>query len=171
MKNKKRYLIDWNHKVDEVLVNLRKKCKCGHTQVVPYSRKYDHTICHYCGGRLYYDDKKQKEYDEKCKKEMFRLRMNKSLKEATEKQKREKQIKKMVDKKKLKRKYFKTNLDYFNFCKNMTIEIYIVNKTDSGNIVVYYGNKLGRHVINDSTKKRNIKKRQKQIIYAKKNSR
>ena len=171
MKSKKRYLIDWNHRIDEVLVNLKRKCKCGHTQVVPYSRKYDYAICHYCGGRLYYDDQKQKQYDEKCKKEMFRLRMNRTLEKATEKQKREKQIKKMVDKKKLKRKYFKTNIDYFNFCKNMTIEIYIVNKTNSGNIVVYYGAKPGRRVTNKDTMKKNIKQRQKQIMYAKKNSR
>ena len=51
-----------------------------------------------------------------------------------------------IDKKKLKRKCFKNNSDYFKFCKNMTEQIYIVGTTSSksGKIVVYYGAKLGR---------------------------
>ena len=48
-------------------------------------------------------------------------------------------------KKKLKRRYFNKNIDYFKFCKKGTMKIYIVDTSNkSGKIVVYYGPKLGR---------------------------
>lgn len=52
----------------------------------------------------------------------------------------------VINKKKLKKRYFKNNSDYFTFCKNMTVQIYIVDTTSSKpeKIIVYYGAKLGR---------------------------
>ena len=64
---------------------------------------------------------------------------------------------KLINKKKLKRRYFNKNIDYFKFCKKGTMKIYIVDTSNkSGKIVVYYGPKLGRPPKN---KKTNSKRR------------
>ena len=75
---------------------------------------------------------------------MFKL--NKCLDQAKEDINKAMRNGRVIDKKKLKRKYFKNNSDYFKFCKNMTVQIYIVDTTSSksGKIIVYYGAKLGR---------------------------
>ena len=145
MKKQKRF-IDFNQILDNAVANCKKKCKCGHTRVVPYSSKHEYVICSCCGGRLYFDDAKQKEYDDKVAKNEFMFKLNKCLNQ--DKKDISKTVRKgrVIDKKKLKRKYFKNNLDYFKFCKNMTVQIYIVDTTSSksGKIIVYYGKKLGR---------------------------
>lgn len=144
MKKQSRF-IDFNQRLDNAVADCKKKCKCGHTKVVPYSTKYEYLICNWCGGRLYFDDAKQKEYDDKVAKNEFMFKLNKCLDQAKEDINKAMRKGRVIDKKKLKRKYFKNNSDYFKFCKDVTIQIYIVDTTiKSGKIVVYYGAKLGR---------------------------
>ena len=132
--------------MDIAVADYKKKCKCGHTKVVPYSTKYEYLICNWCRGRLYFDDAKQKEYDDKIAKNEFMFKLNKCLDQAKENINKDMRKGRVIDKKKLKRRYFKNYSDYFTFCKNMTVQIYIVDTTSSksGKIVVYYGAKLGR---------------------------
>ena len=157
MKKQKRFM-DFNHRLDKSVANCKKKCKCGHTKVVPYSTKYEYLICNWCGRRLYFDDAKQKEYDDKVAKNEFMFKLNKCLDQSKEDINKDinKDMKKgrAIDKKKLKRRYFKNNSEYFTFCKNMTVQIYIVDTTSSksGKIIVYYGAKLGRPPKNKLTK-------------------
>ena len=137
--------MDFNHRLDKALGDYKKKCKCGHTKVVPYSTKYEYLICNWCGGRLYFDDAKQKEYDNKVAKNEFMFKLNKCLDQSKEDTNKAMRKSRVIDKKKLKRRYFNNNAEYFNFCKNMTIQVYIVDTTSkSGKIVVYYGARLGR---------------------------
>lgn len=134
--------IDAYQKLDDKLSHLKKTCKCGHTQIVPVSSRYEYVLCKYCGTRLYRDNKKQREYDKKVRKNDFVYKLNKCLKylnkDVTKTDKR------IVNKDKLKKKYFDNNFQYFNFSKKPNITIYIVTKTDSGRIKVYYGPKKGR---------------------------
>ena len=78
MKKQSRF-IDFNQQLDNAVEKCKKKCKCGHTKVVPYSSKYEYLICNWCGGRLYFDDAKQKEYDDEVAKNDFMFKLNKCL--------------------------------------------------------------------------------------------
>lgn len=142
MENKKRY-IDYNQRLDYVCAELKKKCRCGHTQIVPMSSKREYVLCKWCNARLYWDDNKQQEYNKKVAKDNFIFNLKKCIKD---KEKESMLREEIMNKKNLKRKYFKNNADYFNFCKDVKIQIYIVDTTSSksGNIIVYYGTKLGR---------------------------
>lgn len=157
MKKQKKF-IDFNQRLDNAIADCKKKCKCGHTKIVPYSSKYDYILCSWCGGRLYFDDNKQKEYDDRVAKNDFVFKLNKCLEKRNiqknnndnEKEKENKTI----NKKKLKRKYFKSNNEYFKFCNKPTIKIYFVYFIEkTGNIAVCYGARLGRPPKN---RKRNI---------------
>ena len=145
MKKQSRF-IDFNQQLDNAVEKCKKKCKCGHTKVVPYSSKYEYLICSWCGGRLYFDEAKQKEYDDEVAKNDFMFKLNKCLNKDENEINNNNNKRKLINKKKLKRRYFKNNSDYFTFCKNMTVQIYIVDTTSSksGKIIVYYGTKLGR---------------------------
>lgn len=138
MKKQNKFM-DFNQRLDNAVANCKKKCKCGHTRVVPYSSKHEYVICSWCGGRLYFDDAKQKEYDKKVAKNDFMFKLNKCLDQAKKDISETMRKGRVIDKKKLKRKYFKNNADYFTFCKDVTIQIYIVDTTSkTGKIVVYY---------------------------------
>ena len=129
--------MDYNQKLESVLVKYKKKCKCGHTKIVPPSRHYEYLICDWCGGRLYHDENKQKEHNKKVAKDNFLYNVRKFLSE-------ENKMKK-IDKKKLKKKCLKNSEEYFKFCNNDKIQIYIVETvTNSEKVIVYYGKKLGR---------------------------
>lgn len=144
MKKQKRF-IDFYQKLDSAVSNYKKKCKCGHTSVVPHSSKYEYVMCSWCGGRLYFDDAKQKEYDKKVAKNDFMFKLNKCLDQAKKDINKTMGKGRVINKKKLKKKCFKNNLEYFAFCKDVTVQIYIVDTTSkSGKIVVYYGARLGR---------------------------
>lgn len=144
MKKQNKFM-DFNQRLDNAVANCKKKCKCGHTRVVPYSSKHEYVICSWCGGRLYFDDAKQKEYDKKVAKNDFMFKLNKCLDQAKKDISETMRKGRVIDKKKLKRKYFKNNADYFTFCKDVTIQIYVVDTTSkAGKIVVYYGTRLGR---------------------------
>lgn len=144
MKKQNKFM-DFNQRLDNAVANCKKKCKCGHTRVVPYSSKHEYVICSWCGGRLYFDDAKQKEYDKKVAKNDFMFKLNKCLDQAKKDISETMRKSRVIDKKKLKRKYFKNNADYFTFCKDVTIQIYVVDTTSkAGKIVVYYGTRLGR---------------------------
>ena len=160
MKKQSRF-IDFNQKLDNILADYKKKCKCGHTKVVPYSSKYEYLICSWCGRRLYFDDAKQKEYDKKVAKNNFMFKLNKCLDQAKEDVNKTMDKGRGIDKKKLKRRYFNNNTEYFNFCRNMTVQIYIVDMTSSksGKIIVYYGAKLGRPPKNKLTQKKYYKRK------------
>lgn len=71
---KKRY-IDRIQKLDEVMMQYKKHCKCGHTQIVPPCIKGDYILCKWCGGRLYKDDKLQQLHDEKVERDNFRFKL------------------------------------------------------------------------------------------------
>ena len=105
MKKQKRF-IDFNQRLDNAVADCKKKCKCGHTKVVPYSTKYEYLICNWCGGRLYFDDAKQKEYDDKVAKNDFMFKLNKCLDQAKEDISKTMDKGRVIDKKKLKRKYY-----------------------------------------------------------------
>ena len=83
MKNKK--YIDWNQRLDEAAAECRKKCRCGHTVIVPYSSKYDYVLCSWCNGRVYRDDEKQKIHDTKVDKADFIYNLNKCIEKSKEK--------------------------------------------------------------------------------------
>ena len=142
MKKQSRF-IDFNQRLDIAVADCKKKCKCGHTKVVPYSTKYEYLICNWCGGRLYFDDAKQKEYDDKVDKEEFKYRLNKTI-EKTNKKVEPMKRKRQINTSKIKKKTFKSNTDYFKFCNNINVTIYIVEYTDKGKIRIYYGAKVGR---------------------------
>lgn len=140
---KKDKCIDYNQKLDNALACCKRKCKCGHTKVVPFSIKRDYVLCGWCGSRIYFEEEKQQKYDEKVAKDNFIFQLNKVIQRNQEKKKMKKD--RVVDKSKLKKKYFKNNSDYFAFCKDVTVQIYIVDTTSkTGKIIVYYGAKLGR---------------------------
>ena len=85
MERKNKKFIDWNQRMDNVLTDLKKRCRCGHTKVVPKSKKFEYVLCNWCGGRLYYDDAKQKEYEEKVDKEEFKYKLNKTIEKTNKK--------------------------------------------------------------------------------------
>ena len=105
--------IDFNQQLDNAVEKCKKKCKCGHTKVVPYSSKYEYLICSWCGGRLYFDDAKQKEYDDEVAKNDFMFKLNKCLNKDENEIKNNNSKRKLINKKKLKRRYFNKNIDYF----------------------------------------------------------
>ena len=55
----------------------KKTCECGCVSIVPSNTENDrdYITCRWCGLRLYKDDEKQKEYNEKLRKDEFRLKM------------------------------------------------------------------------------------------------
>lgn len=56
---------------DDMMTDAKKKCKCGHTQLVYKNNQRDYGTCTWCGRRLYVDDKKQLEYNKKRDREEF----------------------------------------------------------------------------------------------------
>ena len=143
MERKNKKFIDWNQKIDTVLIDLKKKCRRGHTNVVPKSNKHDYVICNWCGVHLYYDDVRQKEYEKKVDKEEFMYKLNETIEKANKKVEPMKR-KRQINTDKMKKKIFKNNSEYFNFCNKINVTIYIVEYTDKGYIRIYYGAKVGR---------------------------
>ena len=143
MERKNKKFIDWNQRMDNVLTDLKKRCRCGHTKVVPKSNKFEYVLCNWCGGRLYYDDAKQKEYEKKVDKEEFKYKLNKTI-EKTNKKVEPMKRKRQINTSKMKKKTFNSNNDYFKFCNSINVTIYIVEYTDKGKIRIYYGAKIGR---------------------------
>ena len=148
---KKKRFIDYDQKLDNALVELKRKCKCGHTKIIPYNKNFEYVICSWCGARIYRDEEKQKNYDKDCEKKEFMFKLNqcmdyinKNLEEPCDDIELHYMEDKKFEKKRLKRKYFKDNGDYFNFCNDNNIKVYIVSITPSGKIVVYYGPRVGR---------------------------
>ena len=54
-----------------IITNFKKKCRCGHTQVVLNKKDREFVICTYCGNYLYADDDKQVIYYAKKDKDKF----------------------------------------------------------------------------------------------------
>ena len=55
----------------------KKTCECGCVSIVPANTENDrdYITCRWCGMRIYKDDEKQKEYNEKIERERFRMKM------------------------------------------------------------------------------------------------
>ena len=51
---------------------LKKKCECGHTQLLTPMKDKEYVLCTWCNRRLYFDEKKQQEHNYKCAKEEFK---------------------------------------------------------------------------------------------------
>ena len=70
------------HKVDICLIEYKRKCTCGHTQIVaPASpNKSEWVLCTYCSARLYRDKQKQAAHDKKVAQENFRMKMKEYMK-------------------------------------------------------------------------------------------
>ena len=62
-------------KIENALSCCKRKCICGHTQIITKRKNLEYVICTHCGGRIYYDKIKQKEHDNKCNKEEFKRRL------------------------------------------------------------------------------------------------
>lgn len=58
-------------KLTNAITEAKKKCRCGHTQLLINKKNRDYVLCTYCGTRLYYDNCKQKEYNLKIDKDNF----------------------------------------------------------------------------------------------------
>lgn len=88
MRNKE--FFDNNAKYMHKTSKFKKLCKCGHPQIVPKKNvgKLDYTICRFCGGRLYYDDEKQKQHDKKCERENFRVQIYNLMRKTTKKRRK-----------------------------------------------------------------------------------
>lgn len=52
-----------------------KKCSCGHSVIVYPTMKRDYTYCTWCNKKVFKDSEDQRIYDEKLKKEAFRMNM------------------------------------------------------------------------------------------------
>ena len=72
------------------------------------------------------------------------------IKERENKELREKKRSTRLNRKNMKKRYFKSNTEYFKFCDRIDITIYIVDTTKADKIVVWYGAKLGRPKKNNS---------------------
>lgn len=141
-----RKYIDQEHKLYKSLADFKKKCKCGHTVYVGKNNpnKKNYVICSHCGTRVYYYKHDQDQYDRKVRKDEFIFKFNKCLNETLTSE-INKDRKRKVNKKRLKKKTFKNNNDYFKFFNNDKYTVYIVEKDiKNGTIVIYYGLKIGR---------------------------
>lgn len=77
-KRYKKY-VDLTHRIDNSMSSLRRRCKCGHSMIVYILKERDYLICTWCGSRVYADENKQQEYDEKCKVNEFKFNLNKVM--------------------------------------------------------------------------------------------
>ena len=71
--------IDNEQKLMDKTADIKRRCKCGHTQLLKRSKGREYDLCTWCGSRLYYDKHKQLIYDEKCLRDEFRFNIFKYL--------------------------------------------------------------------------------------------
>ncbi len=62
-------------KLSSVITENKRKCRCGHTQLVPRRKDVEFVLCSHCNGRLYADDHKQMVYEKKRDREEFMYKM------------------------------------------------------------------------------------------------
>lgn len=62
-------------KLQSLFSNNKRKCSCGHSVDTISTHKKDYVICTWCGKKLFKDAKKQEDYEEKLKRENFRMKM------------------------------------------------------------------------------------------------
>lgn len=65
--------------ITKSITDAKKKCRCGHTQLVIKKHDSDFVLCTWCSGRLYFDDEKQKIYEHERNRNEFLYRMRKVL--------------------------------------------------------------------------------------------
>lgn len=61
----------------DAIQEYKKKCQCGHTQLVPTFEEY--VICSHCKRKIFRDDLKQQEAIEKRKRDDFKFKIKKVL--------------------------------------------------------------------------------------------
>lgn len=61
----------------EVEQEYKKKCECGHTQLVPTFEEY--AICTHCNKKIFRDDSKQELAIEQRKRDDFKLKLKKLI--------------------------------------------------------------------------------------------
>ena len=59
-------------RLSEMRSNYRYKCKCSHTLFIYPMEHLEYKLCNYCGGRVYTDPEKQKEWE---RKENFKIKL------------------------------------------------------------------------------------------------
>ena len=62
----------------EAIQEYKKKCYCGHPQLIPVFEEY--VICTNCNCKIYRDDAKQEDYQLKIHQEDFRYKLGRLLK-------------------------------------------------------------------------------------------
>lgn len=66
--------------IEDKMSEYRRYCKCGHSITVAPIGLKEYFLCSWCGGRIYRDLQKQKEYDEKCSRDEFKFKFSQILK-------------------------------------------------------------------------------------------
>lgn len=79
---------EYNQMIADNLAKGKRKCRCGHTVILPIFKNCDYVICNWCGGRMYYDVVLQKEHDKQCEREEFRMAIRNKIKEQSKKKRR-----------------------------------------------------------------------------------
>lgn len=77
--------IDNEQRFMDKTAEAKRRCRCGHTQLLKHSKGREYDLCTWCESRLYYDKCKQIKYDEKCLRDEFRFNVFKYI-EATQKE-------------------------------------------------------------------------------------
>lgn len=67
--------IDNEQKLYDAVADYKKKCRCGHTQLITPKKDVEFVLCTHCSGRLYLDDTKQAKYNTKRELEEFRFKL------------------------------------------------------------------------------------------------
>ena len=150
--------IDHNARIDDVYAKFKRKCKCGHSMIIPNNGRWEYRLCKWCGGRMYIDKEKQKIYDRKREEEEYRFNLERFKNMLKDCISNIEEMEKQAKLKKLKRKFFKKDKDYFKFCDRDDVTIYNVViglKSNDKKIMVYYGPKRGRPKRNKCKKKEN----------------
>lgn len=126
--------IDNNAKIDDMYANFKRKCKCGHSVIVPKTGKLEFRLCHWCGGRMYRDPIKQQIYEEQRELNEFKFMLKKCINNI---EKMEKERENMLNKR-LRHKEFKNNKSYLDFCKRNDVHIIDTTMVDNKIYAHYY---------------------------------
>lgn len=66
-------------KLNSAITDSKKRCRCGHTQLVIKQHDKEYILCTWCQGRLYHDDEKQQAYERARDRSNFLYTMRKVM--------------------------------------------------------------------------------------------